>query len=336
MATFQKLPSGRWRGQVRRSGSSLSRTFDTRVEAQDWARATELAVKQRASNGAIDVPAVMSLDQAIEAYLAAVPIKHANQASLKAFGRALPKLALRDLNEATMQRWIDLRLKQGVVGATIAHNIGLVSGMLNWLRHNRHLNVDLNITKHARASLAAAKIQTTGQERDRYISDSEVDLLRATFAAQVKLKLSMPDLMDFALATALRLGEICRITHEDFSHNEGIILIRDRKDPKRKEGNHMKVPLSSKARAIIQRQPTHTGRIFPYRPNSVSLAWIAACSLAKIENVTFHDLRHRAITDLFAKGLRIDQVALVSGHKTWAQLRRYTQTQPQSVVELLG
>jgi len=336
MATFQKLPSGRWRGQVRRSGSNLSRTFETKREAQDWAMTTEVSLKQRAANGAIDVPASMLLSQAIEAYLAAVQIKPANQSSLRAFGKALPNLALRDLNEATMQRWIDLRLKQGVVGATINHNIGLISGMLKWLRHNRHLNVDLNMTKHARASLAAAKISTASQERDRYITDHEIRLMHEAFEAQLKRKLPMSDLMDFALATGMRLGEICRITHEDLKHNEGTITIRDRKDPKRKLGNHMTVPLSSTAREIIQRQPTKVGRIFPYRTNSVSTAWIAGCEIAKVKDCTFHDLRHRAITDLFARGLTIQQVALISGHKTWSMLARYTQTQPHSIVELLG
>ncbi len=336
MATFQKLPSGRWRAQIRRSGSNLSRNLDTKRAAQDWAFATEVSVKQRATNGAVDVPASMLLADAIEAYLAAVQIKNANQSSLKAFGKALPNLALRDLNEATMQQWIDKRLQQGVVGATINHNIGLVSGMLKWLRHNRHLDVNLNLTKHARASLTAAKIPTTSQERDRYISDYETVLLHDAFTAQSKLKLPMVDLMDFALATGMRLGEICGITHEDLKHNEGTIIIRDRKDPKRKLGNHMTVQLSSIARGIIQRQPTMVGRIFPFRPNSVSVAWIVGCKAAGVMDCTFHDLRHRAITDLFARGLTIEQVALISGHKTWAQLRRYTQTQPHSIVELLG
>ena len=336
MPSFQQLPSGRWRGQVRRNGSSYSRTFDKKAEAQDWAQATEVALKQKAVNGAVDVPAAMTLNQAIEAYLRSVSLKKANQASLRAFGRVLSTLSLRDLNAATMQRWIDHRLKQGVTGATVAHNIGLISGLLKWLRYNRHLDVDLTLTKNARASLSAAKIDTHSQERDRYLTDQEIELMRHTFDHQDKLKLPMSDLMDFAMATAMRLGEICRITHEDFSHNEGTIIIRDRKDPKRKLGNHMRVPLSSIARKIIADQKTTEGRIFPYRAESISVAWIYARKIAKIEHATFHDLRHRAITDLFAKGLSIEQVSLISGHKTWAQLRRYTQVQPQSVVELLG
>ena len=68
----------------------------------------------------------------------------------------------------------------------------------------------------------------------------------------------------------------------------------------------------------------------------MSSAWIAARDIAGIQDLTFHDLRHRAITNLFERGLSIPEVALISGHKTWAQLRRYTQTQAVSIVDKLG
>jgi integrase len=47
--------------------------------------------------------------------------------------------------------------------------------------------------------------------------------------------------------------------------------------------------------------------------------------LLEIDDLTFHDLRHGAITDLFRKGLDIPEVALVSGHRSWRKLTRYTQ-----------
>ena len=43
-----------------------------------------------------------------------------------------------------------------------------------------------------------------------------------------------------------------------------------------------------------------------------------------IEDLHFHDLRHRATAELFRQGLSIPQVALITGHKTWTMLRRYT------------
>jgi site-specific recombinase XerD len=39
----------------------------------------------------------------------------------------------------------------------------------------------------------------------------------------------------------------------------------------------------------------------------------------------FHDLRHEGVSRLFEAGYQIQEVAIVSGHKDWAQLKRYTQ-----------
>ena len=58
---------------------------------------------------------------------------------------------------------------------------------------------------------------------------------------------------------------------------------------------------------------------------------IAETGLPKIENLRFHDLRHTGITQLFWAGLKIEEVAQVSGHTNWAQLKRYTHIRPEDV-----
>jgi integrase len=336
MASITKLPSGKYRAQVRRGGQYQGRTFTRKADAEVWARGIETASEQAAATGTIVIPRAITFGGTVEAYLKVVKINRAAHATLGAVCRVIGDTPLADLNAATLQRWIDQRHKDGVTGATINHNLGLIAGVLKWARYSRHLAVDVDITKHARASLAAAKVRTTSAERDRFVTDAEIEVMRRTFEAQGKLKLPMADLMDFALTSGMRLGEIVSITYEDLSHNERTILIRDRKDPKRKIGNHQRVPLSSTAMEIIDRQPTATGRIFPFARNSVSAAWIAARDLAGIDDVTFHDLRHRSITNFFARGLALQEVALISGHKSWSMLRRYTQVQAVSLVDRLG
>lgn len=336
MATLAKLPSGKWRVQVRRKGISQGRTFDRKLDAQAWGVQIEQAIDRGSSVGLIAPTSGMTFTAVVEAYLASVKINRAAHSSLRAVCRVIGDTPLASLNRFHLQRWIDHRLGENVVGATIAHNLGLISGVLKWAKHTRHIDVDENLARDARRSLSAARVSTTSEERDRLPTETEIATIRAYFASQKKLKLPMEDLMDFAMASAFRLGEICRITWEDFRHNEGAILIRDRKDPKRKSGNHMIVPLSSVAREIMERQPTRAGRIFPFTPNSVSTAWIAACMGTETENLHFHDLRHHAITSLFKRGLSIEQVALISGHKTWSQLRRYVQLQASDVVGLMG
>jgi hypothetical protein len=204
MASIARLPSGKFRVQVRVAGQYRGRSFATKREAQDWANSTEAHLKQRVAQGVVQPGVGLKLSDAIDVYLAAVGLKPANQDSLRAFGRTVGDIALRDLNSATLQRWIDHRLQvDGVQGQTVAHNLGLVSSLLKWLRYSRNIDVDLALSKHARASLSAARVQTTSQERDRYVSDAEIELMREAFSTQKKLKLPMADLMDFALATGV-------------------------------------------------------------------------------------------------------------------------------------
>jgi integrase len=336
MATITKLESGKYRAQVRKSGEYRNHTFEKKSEALAWSREIERQIGERQTKGITTAHASITVADLVEGYLGAVEINKAAHATLRAVCRVIGQIKLQDLNSSHLQLWIEQRRKDGVTGATIGHNLGLISGVLKWARFTRHLDVDPNLARDARAGLSAARVKTTSVERDRYITDAEIALMRSTFEAQGKLKLPLADLMDFALATGMRLGEITRIEHGDLSHNERTILITNRKDPRRKEGNHQRVPLSSTAMAIIARQPTTTGRIFPYATNSVSIGWIVARDLAGLEDIRFHDLRHRAITQLFEKGLSIPEVSLLSGHKTWAMLRRYTQVQPGPLVSKLG
>lgn len=42
------------------------------------------------------------------------------------------------------------------------------------------------------------------------------------------------------------------------------------------------------------------------------------------EDLRFHDLRHEAVSRLFERGLTAEQVMMVSGHRTYAMLARYS------------
>jgi integrase len=51
----------------------------------------------------------------------------------------------------------------------------------------------------------------------------------------------------------------------------------------------------------------------------------------KIEDLHFHDLRHEGTSRLFEAWFTIEQVALVTGHKDWKMLRRYTHLRPEAL-----
>ena len=118
-----------------------------------------------------------------------------------------------------------------------------------------------------------------------------------------------------------------------------MLTIRDRKDPREKKGNDQRIPLPAvsgfDALALIKEQRTVRGneddRIVPYHHKSARTAFTRACHDLGIKDLHFHDLRHEGTSRLFEAGFAIEQVALVTGHKDWKMLRRYTHLKPESL-----
>ena len=65
--------------------------------------------------------------------------------------------------------------------------------------------------------------------------------------------------------------------------------------------------------------------------NSLTQSWRRLVKRAGISDLTFHDLRHEAISRLLEKGLTIPEAASVSGHKTASMLMRYAHPDPVKV-----
>ncbi len=328
MATISKLPSGKFRAQIRRQGIYKARTFSRKLDAQVWSSQLEKSIESGRGVGVMQAPTGMTLADLIDAYLNQVRVTYVTDKALQAFSRASGGVAVRQLTSFHIQQWIDHRRREGVSGATIARNLGLISSMLRWAKFVKHIDIDEDLARNARRALAVSGISVTGHERDRLPTATEIARLRIHFREEAKTSFPMETLMDFAIASAMRVGEICSITFEDVRWDEMSVMIRDRKDPKQKIGNNQVVPLLPDAmKIVLDRRELlgGTGRIFPYRSAAVSERWFHSCKACGIEDLHFHDLRHAAITNLFKFGLGIPEVALISGHRSWRQLKRYTQ-----------
>jgi integrase len=71
--------------------------------------------------------------------------------------------------------------------------------------------------------------------------------------------------------------------------------------------------------------------VFPHHPKSVGAAFHRSCGVLDIDDLCFHDLRHEGTSRLFEAGFSIQQVAMVTGHKDWRMLRRYTNLKPEDL-----
>ena len=129
----------------------------------------------------------------------------------------------------------------------------------------------------------------------------------------------------------MRRGEICSIKWADLDEAKQMVMIRDRKHPRQKQGNDEWVPLLGDAWKIVKRQPREDERIFPIHPQTLSKYFKEAREAQGIGDLRLHDMRHEGTSRLFEQGYAIQQVALVTGHKKWETLKRYTNLKPESL-----
>ncbi len=97
------------------------------------------------------------------------------------------------------------------------------------------------------------------------------------------------------------------------------ILVWDMKHPREKVGNDVWGILHPRAMAIIDLMPGVDEFIFPYDARIIGNQFRKARNWAGVD-IRLHDLRHEGISHYFELGEQIQQVALISGHKSWSML----------------
>lgn len=340
MATFTRLKSGSWRVQVRRKGKYVNNTFLRRRDAEEWALETERRIDRgEPSIACRETRTFGDLVRLHRADLQEVGKRmgRSKTASLTFLERRLGRLRLSELDRECLIQFGKERAREGAGPVTLGIDLGYIKTILCHAAAVHGIVVSTENINLARIALARLGLVGKGDERDRRPAQDELDRLIAAFDSNPRQQIPLGRIVRFAVATAMRQDEICRIEWADIDRDNKMLLIRDRKDPRRKNGNDQRIPLLDvsgyDAWTIIDEQRkfagSNGGRIFPYNGRSVGTAFRRQCRELKIKNLHFHDLRHEATSRLFEAGFSIEQVALVTGHKDWKMLRRYTHLRPE-------
>jgi integrase len=176
--------------------------------------------------------------------------------------------------------------------------------------------------KSAMASLKRLGLIGKSAQRTRRPTLEELDRLMEHFGRKPANSCPMQKIIAFAIFATRRQEEITLLPWEDLDGDR--ILVRAMKDPRDKQTNNIMCELTPEALQIIDSMPRIGPRIFPYTTDAIGAAFTDACKILGIEDLHFHDLRHEGISRLFEMGRTIPQVAVVSGHKSWSSLKRYT------------
>ncbi|HEY5289134.1 MAG TPA: site-specific integrase [Caulobacteraceae bacterium] len=268
--------------------------------------------------------------------------KNLGRSKAATLGMLKRELGIRTMAELDRERLIRFGRRRAANGAgpmTLSMDIGAIKLVLSHAAAVHGLNVPVEPVDLARVALKRLGLVGKSNERDRRPTEEELEKLFAEFDGNARLTIPMSRMVKFAIATAMRQEEICRVTWDDLNTRTRMLVIRDRKDPREKRGNDQRIPLLAvsgfDAVALIEEQrelrDNEEQRIFPYNHRSAGTAFRRACQDREIENLHFHDLRHEGTSRLFEAGFAIEQVSLVTGHKDWKMLRRYTHLKPEAL-----
>lgn len=346
MATFTQMASGNWRVQVRRKTRYVAETFRRRKDGEEWALEMERNIDRNGSSKPRVARNVRTFGDLIDLHdedmhEVGKPPRRSKAAVMASLKTALGSVKLPALNRERLIEFGRKRAKEGAGPATLAIDLSFIRTIITHAAAVHGIEVSAEEARLARVALSHLNLVGKSNERDRRPTQDELDELIEYFETNRRQFIPMGRIVRYAVATTLRQEEICKPEWQQVDMKKRLVVIKDRKDPRNKEGNDQKVPLLNltgyDAWEVVLQQRIVTrghGRIFPHNHKSVSAAFTRACDELKIDDLHFHDLRHEGTSRLFEAGLPIEKVALVTGHKDWRQLQRYTNLKVEDLLKL--
>lgn len=323
MASYAKRAGG-WRVQVAIQGVRDSRVMSTKAEAIAWATAREAEIRAGKATG---IQAGRTVGDAFDRYEKEVSAtkrgQRFEQLRLAAIGRwqihgrPFREMRLVDATSEVIGKWRDHRLSADKVsGSTVNRELNLLSNIFTvatkeWKWISASPTTDVRRPKESEA-------------RDRLYTDDEIervclalgfDLGNEQQATTVSQRVAVAFL--FAVETAMRAGEICGLLPRDVVGRVATLT-------ETKNGTKRKVPLSKRAIDLLDLlpAPAEGATIFGITTKSLDTLFRKAKTRAQVDDATFHDTRHLAITRL-AKKLHVLDLARMVGHRDLKQLQVY-------------
>lgn len=314
--------------RLKRAGKliySQTETFDREQAATAWLKKRETELAQP---GALDKPNDPTLADVIDVYNADKLRPHG-----KTKDQVLRTIKAADIGElrcsqVTSQALVQFAQSIKAQPQTVGNYMSHLAAVFAVARPAWGYPLDKQAMDDARMVLKKLGLVAKSRERTRRPTLDELNKLMDHYSL-MQLKRSdaipMTRIILFAIFSTRRQEEITLIEGKDLDAPALEIIVRNMKNPGEKIGNDVTTTLTAEALQLIQLQPATAGRIWPYNADSISASFTRACVVLGIEDLHFHDLRHDGISRLFELGWSIPRVACVSGHRSWASLKRYTQ-----------
>jgi integrase len=310
--------------RVKKSGKVLyteQRTFTKHQAAEAWGKQRVMDIETNGYDN--DEVAAITVGEIINKALADESISASTGRSklfcLKLLADCdIASVNLLEIKSHHIVEHCKLRKSSGTGPSTIAIDVSVLRWLLRIAKSNFGHEVSQIAIIDAYDTLYAQGLIAKSNKRSRRPTAIEIEKLKVGLAERTEQRaahIPYVDLLDFSILSCMRIGEVCRITWADVDEDQKAVIVRDRKDPRKKAGNHMLVPLLGGAWEILQKQPRDDERVWPFNERSVTAGFQRVRNALGIEDLRYHDLRREGASRLFEKGYSIDEVAQVTGHR---------------------
>jgi integrase len=325
-----------WQATIRKKNIPLQiKSFKTKGAARAWVIKTEAAMDNGTWVNKQEQQSLYISDilQRWQDYIHPT-IKtfcYSKLGTIKVLQRNLQHVTLDELTPELVMDYGKERRKT-IARSTLNTELTYLSQCIDFSRTIFKLPILYNPVREARSVMSQLNMVGSSRHMDRRLREGEYDLLM-----KVPLTPWMKPIITIATYSAMRQGEIHALYWSDIDFENNTIFIKDRKHPSEKIGNDQIIPMFPPVREAFLRAQNYTdgsGRVFHVKDSgTISDSFRKIRLRAGIFDLRFHDLRHEGISLLFEKNWTIPQVAAVSGHRDWSQLKRYTQLKPGELLQ---
>jgi integrase len=322
MATFRRRQD-KWQVQVRRAGfPSVSKSFRKKADANSWARQIEAKADTNEMPPDPRQLANIRLSDLIKRYQREIaPLKKGGAIEQIVLGAVLrhwiSSQTLAAMNASLFASYRDERLVL-VRSSTVKRELAVLQHMLNVAQSEWGITMPNNPVELIQKPSAC-------KPRKRRLEAGEFEALQD--AVNGSRASYLWPLVELAIQTGMRRGEMLKAEWCDLDLQARKLTLYDTKN-----GEDRSIPLTNRATEILSALPRTDDRMFPVTPVAVRHSWERLRKRAGIKDLHFHDLRHEAISRFFEMGLSVPEVALISGHKDYRMLARYTHLRAEDVV----
>jgi integrase len=324
-----------WKAIIRIQGHpTICKIWDRKEEAEDWAKDTELKIKEGRYNFGRRKQK-LTFDELIARYITSGALEHHKAAQdtlrhLEYWKIRFKSYAIVHLTPEFISEERQVLITHPTAKgksrspSTVNRYMAALSSVLTYAYRELRW-----IDSNPCSNLVKLK-EPMG--RNRVLSSEEIHQLLA--ASQESRSPYLYPIILIALTTGMRQGEILGLKWTDIDFEKHIAHLRDTKN-----STPRSTPLVDPVVAVLKQLHKQSNPLKEYVFASRTLfgekidikkSWQEALKRAKISNLRFHDLRHTFATLAARQGASNIELATAMGHKTLQMVKRYTHMEAEA------